>query len=291
MNRVSRLQSARNHVARRIAHLVLAPAAILFAASSFASAAQDAPLRYVHAKDGGAKLYNLADKTSLEVGSVQGKTLLEVYAERAGYLSVDAPAGFEVWVFGEYVRPTQLAGTIEVTGDTVLMRPLPKSDPSAYPLEQRLHKGDRVKVVGRADPKKPLDKDWVRIVTPPGTRAWVLASDVRHREEQRGRSRRRRPEGSGRSCGGDRRCDRRSGRASGGLLCRRGELVRRSEGEAGSRLGGGARGVPKLSRQAPRRHDGGASTHAPPAGRRVRRDRCDPQRPHAARVAARRQAR
>ncbi len=179
MNRVSRLHSARTSIARRIALSLLAPAEFLCAVFSFsASAAQDAPLRYVHAKDGGAKLYNLADKTSLEVGSVTGKTLLEVYAERAGYLSVDAPAGFEVWVFGEYVHTTPLAGTVEVTGDTVLMRPLPKSDQSAYPLEQRLHKGDRVKVVGRADPKKPLEKDWVRIVSPPGTRAWVLASDT-----------------------------------------------------------------------------------------------------------------
>ncbi len=177
MNRVPCIPTARTSIARHLFASLLAPAAF-FACSVLPSAAQDAPLRYVRAKDGGAKLYNLADKTSLEIGSVTGKTLLEVYGERAGYLSVDAPAGFEVWVFGEYVKTTPLAGTVEITGDTVFMRPVPKSDPSAYPLEQRLHMGDRVHVVGRSDPKKPLDKDWVRIVSPPGTRAWVLASDT-----------------------------------------------------------------------------------------------------------------
>lgn len=143
-----------------------------------ASAAQDTPLRYVRAKDSGASLYNLADKSSIVIGSVPATTLLEVYDERAGYLAVDAPAGMEVWVFGEFLKTTPVPGTVEVTGSAVYMRPLPRSDETSYPLEHRLHKGDRVRVIGRDDPKKPLAQDWVRIATPPGTRAWVQASDT-----------------------------------------------------------------------------------------------------------------
>jgi hypothetical protein len=175
MNRVPCTSLARSTFARISSRSAALAACIALAALA---SAQDAPIRYVRANDGGAKLYNLADKTSLEVGSVSAKTLLEVYEEKAGYLSVDAPAGMEVWVFGEYVRTTPLTGTVEITGANVLMRPLPKSDQTAYPLEQRLHKGDRVRAIGRNDPKKPLAEDWVKIVTPPGTRAWVLASET-----------------------------------------------------------------------------------------------------------------
>jgi hypothetical protein len=175
MNRVPCTSLARNVFARISSRSSALACVVALTASTFA---QDAPLRYVRANDGGAKLYNLADKTSLSVGSVPAKTLLEVYDEKAGYLAVDAPAGMEVWVFGEYVRTTPLAGTVEITGANVLMRPMPKSDPSAYPLEMRLHKGDRVRVIGRNDPKKPLAEDWIKIVTPPGTRAWVPASET-----------------------------------------------------------------------------------------------------------------
>ena len=141
-------------------------------------AQETAPLRYVRAKDAGTKIYNLADKTSVQIGTVPSKGLLAVYGEKAGYLNVEAPAGMEVWVFGEYVHPTEQAGVLEITGDGVLMRPLPVSDTTSYPLELRLHKGDRVRAVGRNDAQKPLAEDWVRIATPPGARGWVVGSDV-----------------------------------------------------------------------------------------------------------------
>lgn len=147
------------------------------AATASTSQEAGAP-RFVRAKDGGTKLFNLADKTSLVVGTVPPKGLLEVYGERAGYLSVDAPAGLDVWVYGQYLRATQVPGIVEVTGDGVFMRPLPKSDESSYPLQQQLHKGDRLAVVGRGDPKKALSEDWVRVVSPPGTHAWVVADDT-----------------------------------------------------------------------------------------------------------------
>lgn len=135
-------------------------------------------LRYARAGDGGAKIYNLADKTSVVIGAVPAKGLLEVYAEKAGYLSVATPGGMDVWVFGQYLHVTPVPGIVEVTGDGVFMRPIPKSDPSSYPLPQQLHKGDRLRVIGRNDATKPLTEDWIRVVTPPGTRAWVLASDT-----------------------------------------------------------------------------------------------------------------
>lgn len=159
----------------------LSAGAVLVALGLFAPAtsAQGAGvLRYVRAKDSGAKLFNLADKTSIVVGNVPAKGLLEVYGDNAGYLSVDTPGGMEVWVYGQYVHTTSVPGIVEVNGNGVFMRPLPKSDESSYPLQQQLHKGDRLRVIGRNDAAKPLAEDWVKVVSPAGTRAWVPTDDT-----------------------------------------------------------------------------------------------------------------
>lgn len=144
-----------------------------------ASHAQEATsLRYVRAKEAGAKLFNLADKTSIVLASVPSQGLMEVYAENSGYLSVDVPGGMPVWVYGQYLHTTSVPGIVEVTGNGVFMRPLPKSDESSYPLQQQLHKGDRLRVLGRNDATKALSDDWIQVASPAGTRAWVVAADT-----------------------------------------------------------------------------------------------------------------
>src|SRR5262249_32289396 len=148
-------------------------------ALSHPSDAQEAStLRYVRAKESGAKLFNLADKTSIAVANVPAKGLLEVYEEKSGYLSVDMPGGMDVWGFGQYLHTTSAPGIVEVTANGVFMRPLPKSDESSYPLQPQLHKGDRLRVIGRNDAKKPLAEDWIQVASPAGTRAWVVAADT-----------------------------------------------------------------------------------------------------------------
>lgn len=141
-----------------------------------AQAAQSAP--YVRAKNTGAALYNLPDRGAAVITNLQASTLLAVHSERAGYMEVEPAGGFEVWVFGQYAKPTDMPGVFELTGNNVLMRPRAASDESSYPLAQKLSKGDRVRLVGRADTSKPIIQDWLRIAAPPGTRAWVLASDT-----------------------------------------------------------------------------------------------------------------
>jgi hypothetical protein len=58
------------------------------------------------------------------------------------------------------------------------MRPKPASSKDSFPLEQRLHEGDRLRVLGRNEPTKALGEDWVRVVSPPGVRAWVASADT-----------------------------------------------------------------------------------------------------------------
>jgi hypothetical protein len=152
---------------------------LALAALSHPSDAQGSTVqRYVRAKDSGAKLFNLADKSSIVVGTAPAKGLMEVYGENAGYLSVDVPGGMEVWVYGQYVHTTSAPGIVEVNGNGVFMRPLPKSDESSYPLQPQLHKGDRLRVIGRNDPMKPLAEDWIKVVSPAGSRAWVVTADT-----------------------------------------------------------------------------------------------------------------
>lgn len=162
--------------------LALAPFANVAAAATapFTTAvlAQDAkPERYVRAT-ASTKLYNVADKKGVAVANVPEGTLLAVYGEQAGWLSVEPPQGLSVWVYGQFLRATAQPGIAEVTGDGVRMRPKPSSSVDSFPLEQQLHEGDRVRVLARNDPAKSLKEDWVQIVTPPGVRAWVTTGDT-----------------------------------------------------------------------------------------------------------------
>lgn len=173
----------------------LAPIALVVCSLALPAAAQNAgapgaivpqngtastePLRYVRAKDGGAKLLNIQDKLNgLVLENVASKGVLAVWGEQAGYLNVSSPGGFPVWVFGEYLEPTSETGIAKVTGSNVLMRPMPSSDVSSYPLAMRLQVGDSVRVIGRSDAKKALAEDWVQVLAPETARGWVLASDV-----------------------------------------------------------------------------------------------------------------
>lgn len=135
------------------------------------------PERYVKST-ASTKLYNVADKQGVVVGEAPAGTLLAVYGERAGWLSVEPPQGLTVWVYGEFLRATSQPGIAEVTGDGVRLRPKPASTVDSLPLEQQLHEGDRVRVIGRNSASKALQEDWVKIVSPPGVRAWVLASET-----------------------------------------------------------------------------------------------------------------
>jgi hypothetical protein len=158
------------------------PAAALgrISAAERISAPQDstvAPVRYARVKSAGVKMFNLADKKGEVVLTMPADGILAIYSERAGYLEAEAPQNLEVWIYGKFVKPTSDASLLEAT-ETLLMRPLPSSDEKSYPLGQRLHKGERVRMLARADESKPFKEDWIKVLAPPGTRAWVLASDT-----------------------------------------------------------------------------------------------------------------
>lgn len=159
---------------RPLSSLALVAACAL---SAGASVAQER-ITYVRAGEQGAKAYNLADTQAVSVLDIAPATVLAVHAERGDWLNVEAPGGFRVWVWGEYLRSGADAGTLEVTGADVRMRPLPSSGIESYALEQRLSRGQRVIAIARANPDVPMDRDWVQVWSPAGARAWVRRGDT-----------------------------------------------------------------------------------------------------------------
>ena len=98
-----------------------------------------------------------------------GDFLVAIYEEHAaGWVAVEVPGGFSVWVFGKYLKPTSDGGDIyEVTRNAVNIRPRPASDVTNFPMPQRLHAGDRVRLIGQhsSGTRFWLTKEhgWVRV--------------------------------------------------------------------------------------------------------------------------------
>ena len=136
-------------------------------------------LRYVRVSSGSARILNLADDKGVAIAEpAQGDILLVHEENAAGWLSVEAPGGFAVWVFGLYLTTTPEAGVYEITRNAVNLRPGPSSEMANFPLPQRLHAGDRVLLIETLDADAPLAETWARIWSPQGVRAWIRTSQV-----------------------------------------------------------------------------------------------------------------
>jgi hypothetical protein len=135
-------------------------------------------LRYVRVGANGAKVRNIYDAQGLVVLEAKAGEVLAVYSERTDWLEVEAPSGFSVWVFGEYLAPASEGGVLQVTGEGVLMRPQPSSATDSLPLRQRLGRGEKLRLIGRRDLSKPMAEDWVNVWSPPRARAWVKSTEV-----------------------------------------------------------------------------------------------------------------
>ncbi|MCC6406147.1 MAG: hypothetical protein IT453_03200 [Planctomycetes bacterium] len=137
-----------------------------------------ARVRYLVAGANGAKARNLPDAGAQTVLDLAAGSVVAVYRERAGWSEVEAPGGFQVWVFGEYVKPTSEVGVLEVAASGVNQRPTASSGAEAYPLKPTLTRGARVRFVKRQDETKPLAEDWIQVYSAPGTRAWVANGEL-----------------------------------------------------------------------------------------------------------------
>ncbi|HUR26947.1 MAG TPA: hypothetical protein VM509_02065 [Planctomycetota bacterium] len=134
-------------------------------------------LRYLRVKSGGAHARNLGDANGVSIATLSAGTLVAVYDELGDWLECEVPGGFEIWVYGKYVKASSEAGVLEITASDVRARPLPSGGSESYPLRPNLARGDRVRLITRNDSSKPLAEDWVKVYSPPGVRGFVVASE------------------------------------------------------------------------------------------------------------------
>jgi hypothetical protein len=165
---------------RFVLHLLVLSSGLAAAARGPAPAPQaEEPLRYGRIGADAVSIRNLADEKGREVAQPARGELVAVHGEtRTGWLEVEVPGGFAVWVFGRYLTPTDEPGVYEVTGNAVNLRPAPSSDVTNFPLPQRLQSGMRVRGMEVAEADKPLAETWMRIWSPPGVRGYVQAASV-----------------------------------------------------------------------------------------------------------------
>lgn len=154
------------------------PGAQAPAAQSPSAPAQAALPTHAQAGKAGARLRNLADEKGQLLAELPAGTVLKLASERAGWLSVEVPGGFAVWVAGQYLKETETAGTYSISGERVNLRPLPNSDnANNFPVAVAPN-GARVQLLERAAPERALKEDWARIWAPAGTLAWVRKAEV-----------------------------------------------------------------------------------------------------------------
>jgi len=135
--------------------------------------------RYAVAKTAGARVLTMPDKKGPAVVVLEAGQILRLAgSKRAAYLPVEMPGGFPVWVHGRNLKPADEEGVLRVKANAVLQRPLPSTGLDSYPLELRLHGGDMLRVIQRNDASKPLEEDWVRVWSAPGSFGYVDASMV-----------------------------------------------------------------------------------------------------------------
>ena len=166
------------HASLLCALAILAGASSALAQDPAATTAQPAT-KYVRVADAGGRLRNLASSAGEVVLDAKPGTLLAVHEERAGWLAVEPATGMKVWIYGTYLKKTNTPGVAEINANGVRMRPLPSSAEKSFPLPMKLDRGERVRILARADATKPLSEDWVQVAAPAGATAWIVANETK----------------------------------------------------------------------------------------------------------------
>jgi hypothetical protein len=157
----------------------LAGLALLSLGGTARAQEEESAPRHARVAASGARVLNLADRNGVAIASPAVGDLVAIHGEnQTGWILVEVPGGYPVWVSGRYLKATAAADVFEVTRNAVNIRPGPSSDVTNFPLPQRLHAGDRVRLIELLEPGKPMAETWARIWSPPGVRAWMLKSAV-----------------------------------------------------------------------------------------------------------------
>lgn len=130
---------------------------------------------------GSAVLRNFQDENGAMLATLPKGTLVRAFRTSEGrpaFREVEVAGGFPVWVYGEYLQPTDADGVLLVTGNRVNMRPFPETSPNSMALRSKLSAGQRVKMLERKGGSASFREDWIRVQAPANAKAWVAASSL-----------------------------------------------------------------------------------------------------------------
>jgi hypothetical protein len=188
MNRTTELEAGGRYGRRvrnpfRVGPALLAGAVLCAATAAFAAppaAPQGANGMFARAKAGVA-VRNFSDANGNELMRLPADHPLRVYERSQGtpaFWEVEVAGGVPVWVYGEFLQPTNAEGVLLVDGSHVNMRPMPESSPRSMALRSKLQSGTRVVMIERKDPSRALAEDWVKVWAPESARVWVAVDDL-----------------------------------------------------------------------------------------------------------------
>ena len=126
-----------------------------------------------------AVLRNFQDENGAQLATLEADTLVRAFRKSSGktvFNEVEVAGGFPVWVYGEFLQPTDTEGVLLVTGNRVNMRPFPETSPASMALRSKLNAGERVRMIERAGKAAAFREDWIRVEAPTNTKAWIVAS-------------------------------------------------------------------------------------------------------------------
>lgn len=130
---------------------------------------------------GSTVLRNFQDQNGAMLATLPERTLVRAFRTSEGqpaFREVEVAGGFPVWVYGEFLQPTDAEGVLLVTGNRVNMRPFPETSAKSMALRTKLSAGERVKMLERKGSSASFREDWIRVQAPSSARAWVAASSL-----------------------------------------------------------------------------------------------------------------
>lgn len=126
-------------------------------------------------------LRNFQDENGALLATLPKGTLVRSFRTSEGrpaFCEVEVAGGFPVWVYGEYLQPTDTDGVLLVTGNRVNMRPFPETSPNSMALRSKLSAGQRVKMLERKGASASFREDWIRVQAPPHAKAWIAQASL-----------------------------------------------------------------------------------------------------------------
>lgn len=130
---------------------------------------------------GSTVVRNFQDLNGAMLATLPEGTLVRAFRTSEGqptFREVEVAGGFPVWVYGEFLQPTDAEGVLLVTGNRVNMRPFPETSPNSMALRTKLSAGQRVKMLERKGSSASFREDWIRVQSPSSAKAWVAASSL-----------------------------------------------------------------------------------------------------------------